>query len=176
MSGSNSRRYLCLDLDTFRPSPRVPLTTRVITNERYPQIAALMVEAYAGTIDDEHGDLEDALGELAATERGDYGLPLRQHWLEAIREDGSATSALICTRFADIPFVAFIFTSHLDTGSGLATTLLVDVASQLSSEGEKSLSLVVTVGNPAERLYERLGFRDAERPTPTSGANVGKIL
>ena len=39
-----------------------------------------------GTINDEHGDLEDALGELVVT----------------------------CTRFAGIPFVAFTFTSHLD--------------------------------------------------------------
>ena len=101
-----------------------------------------------------------------ATEHGDYGLPLRQHWLEAIREDGSAASAVICTRFVGVPFVAFTFTSHLDTGRGLATTLVADVASRLSAEGERSLSLVVTVGNPAERHYERLGFRDAELPTP----------
>ena len=86
MSDPNARRYLHLDLDSFRPLPRVTVATRVITNERYPQIAALMVEAYAVTIDDEHGDLEDALGELVAT----------------------------CTRFAGIPFVAFTFTSHLD--------------------------------------------------------------
>lgn len=86
MSDPNARRYLHLDLDSFRPPPRVTVATRVITNERYPQIAALMVEAYAVTIDDEHGDLEDALGELVAT----------------------------CTRFAGIPFVAFTFTSHLD--------------------------------------------------------------
>ena len=172
MSGSNSHPYLRLDLDSFRPSPRVPVTTRVTTNQRYPQIAALMVEAYAGTIDDEHGDLEEALGELATTERGDYGLPLRQHWLEAIREDGSVASAVICTRFAGIPFVAFTFTSHLDTGRGPATTLVADVASRLSSEGGRSPSLVVTVGNPAERLYECLRFRDAERPTPAHGAKV----
>ena len=170
MSESNSRRYLRLDLDSFRPPPRLPVSTRVITNQRYPQIAALMVEAYAGTIDDEHGDLEDALGELAATERGDYGLPLRQLWLEAIREDGSAASAVICTRFVGIPFVAFTFTSHFDTGRGLATTLIADVASRLSAQGERCLSLVVTGGNPAERLYERLGFRDSERPTFTETA------
>ncbi len=172
MSESNSRRYLRLDLDSFRPPPRATVTTRVITNERYPQIAALMIEAYAGTIDDEDGTLEDALDEIAATERGDYGLPLRQHWLEAIRENGSAASAVICTRFAGIPFVAFTFTSHLDTRRGLATTLVADVARRLIAEGEKSLSLVVTRGNPAERLYERLGFRDAERPTPARDAQV----
>ena len=85
MNDPNARRYLHLDLDSFRPPPRVA-ATRVITNERYPQIAALMVEAYAVTIDDEYGHLEDALGELEAT----------------------------CTRFAGIPFVAFTFTSQLD--------------------------------------------------------------
>ena len=80
------------------------------------------------------------------------------------------TSTVICTRFAGIPFVAFTFTSHLDTGRGLTTTLMADVASRLSAEGERSLSLVLTVGNPAERLYERLGFRDTERPTTAQTA------
>ena len=52
------------------------------------------------------------------TERGDLGLPLRHRWLEAIREDGSAASAVICTRFFGIPLVASTFASHLDTGRG----------------------------------------------------------
>lgn len=166
MSESHARRYLRLELDAFRPPPLVPVTAQVIVNERFPQIAALMVEAYAGTIDDEDGDLDDAFGELAATERGDYGLPLRQHWLEALREDGSPCSAVICTRFAGIPFVAFAFTSHLDVRRGLITRLIADVVGRLRTEGEKSLSLVVTAGNPAEPLYNRLGFRDAEQPVP----------
>jgi ribosomal protein S18 acetylase RimI-like enzyme len=166
MSESHARRYLRLELDSFRLPPLVPVTARVITYERFPQVAALMVEAYAGTFDDEDGDLADALGELAATERGAYGPPLRQHWLEALREDGSPCSAVICTRFAGIPFVAFAFTSHLDVRRGLATRLIADVVALLHTEGEKSLSLVVTVGNPAELLYDRLGFRGAARPEP----------
>jgi len=164
MGESPKRRYLRLDLDSFRPPPRTPLTTRVITDERFPPIAELMVEAYTGTIDFEDDTVDDALRELATAASGEYGDPLRQHWLEVVREDGAPCSAIICTRFAEIPFVAFTFTGHRDAGRGLATTLVADVASALRAEGETSLSLGVTVGNPAERIYERLGFRDAERP------------
>lgn len=165
MNDSHMRRYLRLNLSSFRPPPHMRVVSRVITNDRYPRIAALMLEAYGGTIDDDGGDLNDALGELVATERGDYGQPLRHLWLETVREDKSPASAVICTRFAGIPFVAFAFTGHSDSRRGLATSLIVDLAGQLIAEGEENLSLVVTVGNPAERLYKRLGFLDAERPT-----------
>ena len=125
-----------------------------------------MVEAYTATIDFEDDTVDDALRELSVAAAGEYGEPLRQHWLEVVRDDGSPCAAIICTRLSGIPFVSFTFTSHRDTRRGLATTLVADVATALRDEGETALSLGVTVGNPAERIYERLGFRDAERKPP----------
>jgi hypothetical protein len=43
--------------------------------------------------------------------------------------------------------------------AGLGAFLLRQVMAQLAADGESSLSLVVTEGNPAQQLYERLGFR-----------------
>ena len=43
--------------------------------------------------------------------------------------------------------------------AGLGASLLRRVMAQLAVDGESSLSLVVTEGNPARQLYERLGFR-----------------
>ena len=43
--------------------------------------------------------------------------------------------------------------------AGLGASLLRRVMVQLADDGESSLSLVVTEGNPARQLYERLGFR-----------------
>lgn len=166
MGESPPRRYLRLDLDSLRPPPRTPVATRVITDERFPSIAELMVEAYTATIDFEDDTVDDALRELSVAAAGEYGEPLRQHWLEVVRDDGSPCAAIICTRLSGIPFVSFTFTSHRDTRRGLATTLVADVATALRDEGETALSLGVTVGNPAERIYERLGFRDAERTPP----------
>ncbi len=166
MGESPPRRYLRLDLGSLRPPPRTPVATRVITDERFPSIAELMVEAYTATIDFEDDTVDDALRELSVAAAGEYGEPLRQHWLEVVRDDGSPCAAIICTRLSGIPFVSFTFTSHRDTRRGLATTLVADVATALRDEGETALSLGVTVGNPAERIYERLGFRDAERKPP----------
>jgi ribosomal protein S18 acetylase RimI-like enzyme len=43
--------------------------------------------------------------------------------------------------------------------AGLGASVLRRVMVQLADDGESSLSLVVTEGNPARQLYERLGFR-----------------
>ncbi len=43
--------------------------------------------------------------------------------------------------------------------AGLGALLLRRVVAQLADDGESSLSLVVTEGNAARQLYERLGFR-----------------
>lgn len=44
-------------------------------------------------------------------------------------------------------------------GRGLGTTLLEASAARLAALGWGRLALVVTVGNPAQRVYERSGFR-----------------
>lgn len=46
--------------------------------------------------------------------------------------------------------------------AGLGSVLLRRVMADLVEQGEKSLSLVVTEGNPARQTYERLGFRYIE--------------
>ena len=46
--------------------------------------------------------------------------------------------------------------------AGLGALLLRRVMVQLAADGESSLSLVVTRGNSAQQLYERLGFRFIE--------------
>ena len=43
--------------------------------------------------------------------------------------------------------------------AGLGASLLRRVMVQLANDGESSLSLVVTEGNPARQVYERMGFR-----------------
>ena len=42
---------------------------------------------------------------------------------------------------------------------GLGTALIIRTANRLAAEGATEWTLAVTVGNPAQRLYERLGFR-----------------
>ncbi len=57
------------------------------------------------------------------------------------------------------PFVTDICVDPAAAGHGLGTALLAASAAHLADLGWSTLALVVTVGNPAQRVYERLGFR-----------------
>lgn len=57
------------------------------------------------------------------------------------------------------PFVTDICVDPTEAGHGLGTALLAASAGHVADLGYSSLSLAVTVGNPAQRVYERLGFR-----------------
>lgn len=57
------------------------------------------------------------------------------------------------------PFVTNVCVDPQWAGHGLGSTLLTAAIARLAELGWEHLSLVVTVGNPAQRVYERLGFR-----------------
>lgn len=56
------------------------------------------------------------------------------------------------------PFVTDICVSPAVAGHGLGSALLAASADRLADLGWSTLALVVTVGNPAQHVYERLGF------------------
>ena len=57
------------------------------------------------------------------------------------------------------PFVTDICVDPAEAGHGLGTALLAASAGRVADLGWSTLTLAVTVGNPAQRVYERLGFR-----------------
>ena len=57
------------------------------------------------------------------------------------------------------PFVTDVCVDPAMSGHGLGTALLAASAGHLAEVGWSTLTLVVTVNNPAQRVYERLGFR-----------------
>ncbi len=59
---------------------------------------------------------------------------------------------------ANGPWIRDIFAEPSLSGQGLGAALISRAAYELASAGRLALGLAVTVGNPARRLYERLGF------------------
>lgn len=160
-----TREYMLAPIASIAEPIVLPdgVAIETIDDAQLSDVAGLMARAYAGTTDDEGGSAEDALAELQAAAAGAYGNPLRAAWLLA-RVDGAPASAVLCTRWRGRPFVAFAFTDHPFTRRGLATALMRRAAAVLQEAGERDLSLVVTVANPARDLYLGLGFTSAEVP------------
>jgi ribosomal protein S18 acetylase RimI-like enzyme len=153
------RRHLILDLGPM-PEPDIGLHVRHPTTEDAEALAVLMLDAYRGTIDFEGTEtLDDARDEVAGyflPER----LPMPEHSFVAVDGDSAAAAVLVC-RHEDLPFVSYVMTAAAHKGHGLATALTQLALASLDAAGERQVHLWVTRGNDhAERIYERLGFRD----------------
>jgi RimJ/RimL family protein N-acetyltransferase len=138
---------------------------RPLAPEDAEGLAALMIDAYAGTIDSDGETLDDARAEVASYFAGRSGAPL----LDASRllpADGAVTAACLVSLWdaRRCPLVAYLMTGAASKGRGLAGRLLHQSLAALAAAGYPEARAVVTEGNtPSERLLTRAGF---ERVTP----------
>jgi GNAT superfamily N-acetyltransferase len=144
-----------------RAEPPLPegISVRAFTADDVTVVGDLMADAYAGTVDD-HGEPRAYHREEARRAvEGEYG-PLQ--WgssLLAVTLNGAAVAASLVTIHRRRPLLAFALTAPGWRNHGLGTALMVRSANRLAAAGHEEWTLAVTVGNPARRLYERLGFR-----------------
>jgi GNAT superfamily N-acetyltransferase len=142
-----------------RPEPSVP---DQITLTPLDRPAAEIVPAYLAAHPPDHPDYpviadEDSDAWMAALMAGKYGPMLAGSGLAIA--DGAVVGAVLIADLADPeppfagPWVMELFRDPRYPGTGRA--LLERALSLL----DRDLGLAVTEGNPAARLYERLGFR-----------------
>lgn len=131
-----------------------------------------------------------AVYHAAFRERPGYSSRPAQEWIEAVTEDDQfrASWSLLATddRLGDVGFVAALY-GWIDQvgvvpaarGIGLGAALVRESLSRMRAGGVPEAWLNVNVDNPAQRLYERLGFRVTGRRArfqagqPGSGADQG---
>jgi len=140
--------------------PAIHLQMRSVTPDDAEALAELMLDAYSGTVDDEGETIAEAREEV----RGYFALPAVGPMLEyslAAIDEGEIVSAALLSRSEGDPFFAYVMTAASHKGRGLATALITRSLRALLAAGELRAHLWVTVGNePAEKIYERLGFTD----------------
>lgn len=138
------------------------------TPEDAEALAVLMHDAYRDTVDAEGESLDDSRAVVRQLFDGEFG-PLLWSVSEVIERAGRVVAATLITVWQGGPFVAFTLTAPHHQGRGLARAGLLRAMNRLAASDEKVLRLVVTQGNePAERLYERLGFRPEAQPPFTT--------
>lgn len=168
-----SRRHLVAAVEPIQPM-NVNATVRRPRPEDAAQLAALMLDAYRGTIDfDGTETLEVARDEVDGFLAGKSGAPLLEHSRLALDGERIVSAALV-SEFEGTPLLAYVFTAADHKGRGLGEGLTRLVMRSLAQAGRQRLHLWVTAGNaPAERIYERLGFTDVA--SPPSAADLGKL-
>jgi GNAT superfamily N-acetyltransferase len=158
------RKRLRLVLDLGIASGPTDIACRTAEPSDQEALAALMLDAYRGTIDYEDESLDDALREIGDTFSGSYGRFMSDCSLVFDGEAGLSSACLVTLlnegKPDETPLLAFTMTRKRDQRRGLSSALILRSVATLSGLGYSRLSLGVTVDNtPARRLYEKLGFR-----------------
>ena len=133
---------------------------RTISYTDIDSVGTLMLESFRNTIDYEGETLTDAIAEVKATLDGKYG-PFLKDCSYLIEEKGQPLSACIVVYSEEmsLPLIAYTMTHPDYTRRGMATFLLKKSMNALLAHKYNGVFLVVTEGNPARHVYEKIGFR-----------------
>ncbi len=130
--------------------------------ERDELAADVLVDAYCDhpsrILHPEAHDDSSAIGFLESFRAGGFGAT--RDSLYRICQSGDRCEGMIAGAEAapDVGFILHVATTRRVRGSGMGTRLIRELADALRVAGYRRVGLGVTRGNPAERLYARLGF------------------
>jgi len=149
------------DLGAARAAPPDDLSARPVRDHDRPALAALMLTAYRGTVDDTGEGPEEAAAEISRLIKGAYG-PFDAAVSEVVFREGSVVNATLVTEYQGHTLIAFSMTAPEWKRRGLARAGMLRVMDRCRRAGRAKVFLAVTAANtPALRLYESLGFVEA---------------
>ena len=158
------QRRVSMEMALERQAAPASFASRAAAPSDKEALAVLLYSAYRGTIDDEGDSFADALVEIEKMFGGEYGRFLPE--VSFVAEDGEFLSSACLVSFFEphaAPLVVFLMTRPEAKRRGLARQLLRQSINALLDAGTSRLTLFVTDGNePAQRLYEALGFHPIE--------------
>jgi GNAT superfamily N-acetyltransferase len=146
-------------------APVLGLTLRRLQATDGEALRALSWSAYRDTVDeDDYAEPSDAMKDAERTLAGWWG-PLIDEASLAVTADGDLVAAVITVRDTAhdmIPLLAFALTDPAWHWRGIGGWLIGESIAALAGLKVRELHLAVTRGNPAQHLYERLGFRTVD--------------
>lgn len=129
-----------------------------IKQQDITKVAATMLEAYEGTVDQQEETLQEAILEVEKILNDGYGpfIAEASYWIEMNDE----AAAVICINlWNEKPLITEIYTGKKFLHQGMANTLIRASMDKLNRMGYGEMALNVTVENSsALHLYEKLGF------------------
>jgi len=129
-----------------------------IKQQDITKVAATMLEAYEGTVDQQEETLQEAILEVEKILNDGYGpfIAEASYWIEINDE----AAAVICINlWNEKPLITEIYSGKKFLYQGMASTLIRASVATLHRMGYDELVLNVTVENSnALHLFEKLGF------------------
>jgi predicted GNAT family acetyltransferase len=136
---------------------------RRITQDDKERIAAAMLDAYMGTVDQQEDTFEEALKEVENIFNNMYG-PLISEASFMIEKENEVASIILISFFEESPLIVEVFTGKKHYKQGMASALIKASMNELLALGYDRLTLYVKEENAdAIKLYTKLGFRAAEK-------------
>jgi GNAT superfamily N-acetyltransferase len=125
-------------------------------------LAALMLDAYRGTIGDDGETIDDARREVESYFSGSAGETLLHcSWVSV--ENGRILSACLASLWQGAPLIAYIMTEALSKRCGLARVALNACLDCLKADGYGQVQAFIIEGNrPSENLFGSCGFLRGE--------------
>jgi GNAT superfamily N-acetyltransferase len=162
--GATLRRHaheMTLDLVGWsRPQPTPPPGLRIVPCDRpAADLLAAHLAAYGpGHVDHNDETAEQATDELSRMISGELVGPLLGCSRLVVDAGDAVVAGCLVNDMTWMPFVTNVFRDPARSPAGTGTALLTAVLTAAAADGLARIGLAVTDGNPARRVYERLGF------------------
>lgn len=159
---SSERIFLIAAVDAVLiAEPTEP--SRVITETEFRDAAQLVLDAYAGATSTAH-TLESSLEKIERLRAGDLGGPRLDCWRGIWEGSGPPVSAILCTTWRGIPYIAQLVTAPRSRQQGYASSLVREFAATVRAEGGTHVGLMLKQNNGAVHLLRELGFVEMFTP------------
>ena len=133
------------------------IESRPILDAELRDVAQLLVDAYIGQ-PGQPQTIDEAQGTLDALLAGSVGEPRRDAWLGVWEGYGRPDSAILCTTWRGMPFIAHVLTAPAARGRGYASSLVREAAMLFSTSGATHVGVTLDRESPYSDLFRELGF------------------
>ena len=127
--------------------------SRPITDAELRDVAQLLVEASTGEL-----TLGEATARVEALSAGATGDPRRDAWLGIWQGPGLPVSAILCTTWRGMPFIAIVATALAVRQRGYASSLVRAAVTVFETTGATHVGISLDRESPAMHLFRELGF------------------
>jgi len=155
------RQMMIADVGNPNLALNVPSSTSPC-GDRDTLAAGVLVDAYEGhpsrSLHPEAQDETGAISFLETFRAGGFGATMPSLYRIYGTNDDCRGMIAAAEAAPDVGFILHVASRRSAQGTGIGSQLVREVAAIFRSGGYSRIALGVTCGNPAERLYARLGF------------------